>query len=398
MKKNLLFVFTMLCALSCFTGCSDDDKTKSPLIDETLSFDGDDLKLTYSGTDMPGKKVSFTTTDGKTATITLTGGSLDLTGIMSSLAAKASPTESLVPGVIPGQVSTVLSNVALTQVGETYTFSGTAEANGAQITYSGDVSKELMAMKLEVVMPTNNLIGTWNLAPLTPGSAGEANVSEPVHVIWTSDFVFNIDLFGMGMPMPFKPGDLLTLALNIPMSGDKTAQQLMGCLLKDVTFKNDGNIIAQYSSKNNIANPVWETSPANIAQYYVKDNVLYLVLNPNMILGAITKTATKVEIPLETIMAMVTQFLPMLSTGFPLSYTLEGNNLSVYLEPTFAKNLLTAASGLLGNEAFVAELIKELQGNAALAPYLPMVKGVLEQFPGVVKGTKDIQLGLNFVK
>lgn len=29
MKKNLFFVFTMLCALSFFTACSDDDDNKS---------------------------------------------------------------------------------------------------------------------------------------------------------------------------------------------------------------------------------------------------------------------------------------------------------------------------------------------------------------------------------
>lgn len=29
MKKNLLFVFTMLCALSFFTACSDDDNSDS---------------------------------------------------------------------------------------------------------------------------------------------------------------------------------------------------------------------------------------------------------------------------------------------------------------------------------------------------------------------------------
>ena len=29
MKKNLFFVFTMLCALSFFTACSDDDENKT---------------------------------------------------------------------------------------------------------------------------------------------------------------------------------------------------------------------------------------------------------------------------------------------------------------------------------------------------------------------------------
>ena len=143
MKKNLLFVFTMLCALSLFTGCSDndDDKKKDvPFEKETLSFDGNELKLTYSKAAMLGKEVTFLTNDGQTATITLLGGDLDITGLMSMMGTKASPLESLTPGVIPGQTSTVISNVALTQVGDTYTFEGKTEVGGADILYNNNDS------------------------------------------------------------------------------------------------------------------------------------------------------------------------------------------------------------------------------------------------------------------
>ena len=51
MKKNLFYLFALICSMSLFTACSDDDKPEVPptVEDIVAEYSGDDLKLTVSG-------------------------------------------------------------------------------------------------------------------------------------------------------------------------------------------------------------------------------------------------------------------------------------------------------------------------------------------------------------
>lgn len=59
MKKNLFYLFALICSMSLFTACSDDDKPEVPptVEDIVAEYAGDDLKLTVAGAE--------TTTDAK---------------------------------------------------------------------------------------------------------------------------------------------------------------------------------------------------------------------------------------------------------------------------------------------------------------------------------------------
>ena len=59
MKKNLFFVFTMLCALSFFTACSDDDDNKTDDGWKAISatYTAETLKLTMGGTEVADQSV-----------------------------------------------------------------------------------------------------------------------------------------------------------------------------------------------------------------------------------------------------------------------------------------------------------------------------------------------------
>ncbi len=59
MKKNLLYLFTVLCMLSFFTACSDDEDV-NVLEGVNTSFKGETLDLKYSGSPFLGRK-SFST-------------------------------------------------------------------------------------------------------------------------------------------------------------------------------------------------------------------------------------------------------------------------------------------------------------------------------------------------
>ena len=82
MKKNLFYLFALICSMSLFTACSDDDDDKVVCpVPQTEFTVATGLNLTYNGGSMLGKKVTFTpdASDATKATLVLAG-NLDLSG------------------------------------------------------------------------------------------------------------------------------------------------------------------------------------------------------------------------------------------------------------------------------------------------------------------------------
>lgn len=77
MKKNLFYyLFAVICSVTLFTSCSDDDDEKMVNPVPQTTFTGENgLQLTYNGAPMPGKKVTFTpdATNAQKATLRLEG-------------------------------------------------------------------------------------------------------------------------------------------------------------------------------------------------------------------------------------------------------------------------------------------------------------------------------------
>ena len=60
MKKNLFYLFALICSMSLFTACSDDDDDKVVCpVPQTEFTVATGLNLTYNGGAMLGKKVTF---------------------------------------------------------------------------------------------------------------------------------------------------------------------------------------------------------------------------------------------------------------------------------------------------------------------------------------------------
>ena len=66
MKKNLFYyLFTVICSVTLFASCSDDDEKVVNPVPQTTFTGENGLQLTYNGAPMLGKKVTFTPDEKK---------------------------------------------------------------------------------------------------------------------------------------------------------------------------------------------------------------------------------------------------------------------------------------------------------------------------------------------
>lgn len=386
MKKNLFYyLFAVICSVSLFTSCSDDDdKVVSP-VGETTFTDANGLELTYSGAAMLGKKVTFTpdATDATKATLTLAG-EFDLTSLMSN-----NNTSSMsAPGVVPGETTTTLRVENIIIDGDKVVFEGKDEKNGRFISYKGEATSTAMKLALNVVMSTNALAGTsWNMAPT--GTVYEGDPMAPIHIVWDADdFPFGGDTWDIN--------SAIGLIISMTQIEGQTIPQLLSGVLNKVTFLPDGNIQAQY--KDTPTGTEWKTSPLNLAMYTVNNGKVYVFLNLSQIMAIIPK-ANSIDTN-EILGNLIPMLLPMLSNGVPLTYEVtEEGNMSVYLDTETLLPLFKALSPMFEDEAFVTEIIEMLKEQAGDLGSLVEVflKPVVVAMPQIISTTKTVQMGLKLV-
>lgn len=387
-------------------------------------YNGANLKLTYSEHELTGKQVVFGTTDGQTGSLTLAG-------------------------IIPGEPTAVISEVALTVDGFKCNFTGNATTTaGTQIAYSGFVLGDTLNLNLKATLSATalgGLDGRWDIFPSIE-KENKQIVHAPAYVNWVSSYTSPM----LGMTST----DQLSPAVRL------MASNLIAQVLHNVTLEKDGSIKAMYyptltlpSDPMEIANFLmnekinipedrkWETSPANLAFWYVKDNKFYLVPDIPMILQQVAKDGGKLDfgdinIPTlleslqtmsgEEIKELLTDFLAQfeinlnisslepttikeivgwLSTGIPLNYQANGTGLTLYLDketinPLMSQLLLPMLPAL--NTAFKAQLEEMYPGQGTDMYVYIMVQflGVLdlEEISGVWGETTDFSLGLEFKK
>lgn len=355
MKRNLFFVLSLVGFMGLFASCEEDLPGVGKGANET--FSGDNLTLTYSGSEMLGKQVTFHTNDGERATLTLQG-TLDLASLFPSENIPA--IAGLAPSAIPGEVITTVSNVPLTLSGDgsTYTFSGTDTQYGRTLTYSGEVSAERMTLDLDVAMPENALTGTWNFAQ-----------TNGISMVWESDATINIG----NMEVPTSTAAGMVGPVLSPMLAQK---------VQSFTFGADGNITVSYLKSGATE---WQSSPLNLAMYYVMDGKLYLQLNVTQIVA----TAQSTRANISSLLSMLEGLMGYLSEGVPLTYSTDGNELTLTLgteETQAILNLLTLDFVLEKVEGIIPE------------DYQNIVTPILEKLPEILDSTTALELSLHLNK
>lgn len=398
MKKNLFYyLFAVICSVTLFTSCSDDDDEKMVNPVPQTTFTGENgLQLTYNGAPMPGKKVTFTpdATNAQKATLRLEG-EFDLNGILGkakSAAAREDVSMPTAPGVLPGSPVVTLP-VDLTINGDKCSFAGTSETDYCTFSYKGEVSAGAMELALsEVKLKNAKLAGmTWKLKPY---DKEDPNETDPIYLVWEAEKkVFDF--------LPIESALKLALRMKLIAAGADhkvSATEMLGTVLQDVTFMEDGNIVATYKDAAN-GGTEWTKSPVNLAQYVVEnDNQIKVFLNPAAIIAAVNNAGRAVDV--QTVIQQTIQMLyPMLVNGVPVAFEQTEDALSVYLNTELLLPLLkTLVVPLLSDEEVVAMLVELMKKDPDFSEMADLAESMLKAFPEIIESTTKVEIGLNFVK
>ena len=339
MKKNLFFVFTMLCALSFFTACSDDDDNKTDDGWKAISatYTAETLKLTMGGTEVADQSVKVDASSAEQATITLAN-------------------------LIPGEAE-VKIEAKMVKTGESYALEGSNTNDLRTVSAKGTVEAGVLTLDatLKITAP---IAGTWKLAEIAKDES-ETFVSGPVSMVWEA---------AEGTMLGFLP------VTSIPNIAEGFGSIALVQVLQSVTFQEDGQIVASISKAgvdlSKPVTPVWETSEPG----YVTDKQILVFLDITKIMGSL-KSKAAID-PLEQIMAL-------LQNGIPVNYEIasDGKSARVYID----KALVSQIAPLLPT---LAELI----GDDALNGMGQLVKSILKAFPEAMEKTTKFEVGLKLIK
>lgn len=398
MKKNLFYyLFAVICSVTLFTSCSDDDDEKMVNPVPQTTFTGENgLQLTYNGAPMPGKKVTFTpdATNAQKATLRLEG-EFDLNGILGkakSAAAREDVSMPTAPGVLPGSPVVTLP-VDLTINGDKCSFAGTSETDYCTFSYKGEVSAGAMELALsEVKLKNAKLAGmTWKLKPY---DKEDPNKIDPIYLVWEAEKkVFDL--------LPIESVLKIALRVELIAAGADhkvSAAEMLGTVLQDVTFMEDGNIVATYKDAAN-GGTEWTKSPVNLAQYIVEnDNQIKVFLNPAAIIAAVNNAGRAVDVQ-AVIQQTIQMLYPMLVNGVPVAFEQTEDALSVYLNTELLLPLLkTLVVPLLSDEEVVAMLVELMKKDPDFSEMADLAEPMLKAFPEIIESTTKVEIGLNFVK
>lgn len=350
--KNKLVLLVIL-GITFFASCSDDDDKYGPKdFNGTYSATSTDhvLDLKYSDAIFTGKSVEFNSVDGKKATFKL-------------------------QGVVPGEQEIVFPNVDLTGSNSVYSFSAENKDADRAVTLAGTVEKGKLTLKVDVKFAQNDLMNTWDFSS--------------VKMAWTPhDYpLTEVDLGITKMK--------LTTGLLATMAPTMLGKELKN-YLQNVTFREDGNIVAMYNAATATeADPEpaadWQASPLNLVHYRVKDGVCYVYLNIEMIMRQVEEDQARGRSTgTDPILGALEQ---LLTNGIPVHFEItDGSALYVYLDEVVLKQvgpLVPMLEGLIPDDtAFEASFL----GKTISVPLKP----ILENLPGALEATTDMEVGLKF--
>ena len=138
------------------------------------------------------------------------------------------------------------------------------------------------------------------------------------------------------------------------------------------------NIVASYKKKGTSD---WQTSPINLAHYYIKDNKIYVQLHITQILS------TRASI--SDMVSMLVDMQMYLMEGIPMTYSLTADAVQIGLATDEAKAILSLLTSDFLRDKVIGILPEDIS---------PVVKPILEQMPDVLKETTKLEIQLSLKK
>lgn len=440
MKNKLFYLFGaafLLCSISTFTACSDDenepvvevpgdddgkdDDGKGDVIDLNGNYDDKTLKMTYNGEELTGKRVSFTADEKlEKATILLSGVEKDLTDMLGGLIGELKFTTN---SPIPGEKEIKLEDVALTANADgTYSFEGKDENSNRTMLYKGTVKKDEMSIEITNTLANQELAGTWNLAPID--NMQGCTKAAPFWIDWDSEVEIDPGTIPNGdgtiSGLNNSPNGLFTLLFFVgedmfaQMYGfELKIQQTIKSMLQSVTAQPNGCMYATYSYSGDINNPAWSDKMSrNIIRYYYSDKPgeIFIEANADFILNAIggllTRTRAGEQGLDELVKPLIEALRPALEQGFPCTYEVTGDKMKINLDGEFTLKVLKELVTIINDPSINPLLMSIITENETLKPYAENVKLLLSTLPNALMYKDDthtepceyVKVGLQLVK
>lgn len=410
MKKFALFL-SVLGVMGMLSSCSDDDSPAVPGSSlETKTYTAaDGLQLTLDGEAVVGQTVEFIPFEDGNASIAIKGEPLDLSALIGDATGAPAgiklPTSSLIPGSPELTLPLVLEGTA-----DKATFTGNGDTEYCTFKYVGAVDKDAFTLNItDLKLKNVSMAGTYATSEST------AAIYDVYRVNWVSDKKVNVGIFG---EMPVNTVVSLAFAFT-QVSVDGETMNLMDALttvLKDVTFGEDGSIIARYADTDD--NLAVKTSPKGYARYVVKDsNTLLVFIDPATIIANVAAAASKGSraIDIESLMqGLMTNVVPLLKNGVPVHFgprlitdgttdnnmipDPEGKGTGFYLGTETVLPLLKMAAPILSDPEIIQQIVAEASKDPNMGMMAMMLPGILESLPAVIDGTTVVELGINLYK
>lgn len=425
MKKKFTYLCAMAGALCMFTACSDDDKLPGESLETKTYTETSGLTLNLDNEAVTGQVVTFApdaSADSK-GTITIAGAPLDLGAIIGGImpTAESSATQPVpvfalpTSSIIPGSAS-VSFPVDLVGSADNCTFEGTSSTDYCTFEYAGNVTKETMTLNIsKIALKNTSMAGTYTFPELyvDDGWGGQTpSIPNILRIKWNAEKL--VPLYpGWELQM----GPLLAVTMGMPII--KTPDYPDGLppvialydILKEVTLGADGSVTAKYvDAKDLTGTPV--ESPKGLARYVVvDDHTLRLFIDPAAIIKTTVEKAAKSSRALDInalIEGLMTQVVPMLANGVPVTYgpCLDGEGnvredfaaTSFYLGTETLLPILKIVAPVLADENIVNQLVETVKADEGMKQYADMMEGILKALPEVINTTSEVELGINLTK
>lgn len=418
MKKNLLYLFALICSMSLFTACSDDDEDTAwkeiPQIEIPVGTDG--VTLSVNGVTSSTGSVQMTVENGSKAVLNLNNVIPGYSKVPVDVDLQKQTDGSF---RFAGQAELSDSPAMMTRATDQKTVIYIVAAEG-NITSDGKVTATITSELSEEAK--GGLVGKWDLISKMPTTdMGTASIA-PLWVTWPAKNPDKTNLEGAAYAISALTGGI------------------MYNLLSNVTFNADGNITANYNNSKDLGmetlmgymggmeddgqgNTIlmkvhenWADSPKNMAYWYVKDGLLYVVPNIAAIMkqvGSGSENAGNVD--LVALLGMLGEYniniealLPYIqtwmTTGIPLKYTASADGLKVYVDKDMAAPFITALLPALDVLQLQIDAILSDPAQAETGFLIQMVFGLLgiSSLTDIAtvwnENTAGFEIALNFVK